>query len=148
MLTSTEGFQCRASDMRETREDRQQRRQETQANRFAIEVLAPGYRTKRFLDDDPNLKTTQVMRDELDMSLEACVLSWGTSEPRPPPEPSPTLSDQVTFMDFGKLPRVDHVDFLSIAQRDVAKTECATQQILGRFHWGCCSCHLPHLWPP
>ncbi len=83
VLTAAEGFQCRASDMRETREDRQQRRQETQANRFAIEVLAPGYKTRRFLDDDPDLKATQVMRDELDMSLEACARRYVEKHPEP-----------------------------------------------------------------
>ncbi|MEM9230660.1 MAG: ImmA/IrrE family metallo-endopeptidase [Pseudomonadota bacterium] len=83
VLTSSEGFQCRASDMRETREDRQQRRQETQANRFAIEVLAPGYKTRQFLDDDPDLKATQVMRDELDMSLEACIRRYVATHPEP-----------------------------------------------------------------
>lgn len=83
VLTAAEGFKCRTADMRETREHRRQHRQETQANRFAIELLAPGYKSRRFLDDDPDLKSAQVMRDELDMSLEACVRRYVERHPEP-----------------------------------------------------------------
>ena len=41
VLTDITGFRCRSVDMRETRESRQEFKQEVQANQFAIELLAP-----------------------------------------------------------------------------------------------------------
>lgn len=72
-LSSDGGFQCRAQDMRETRDGRQHVRQESQANQFAAELLAPAYRVTPLLSSDPDLRDAQRMRDLLDLSLEACV---------------------------------------------------------------------------
>lgn len=73
VLSDDRGFQCRAQDMRETREGHQHVRQESQANQFAIELLAPAYLTAPVLSSDPDLRDAQRMRDYLDLSLEACV---------------------------------------------------------------------------
>lgn len=72
-LSAATGFTCSARDMRETREGRQHLRQETQANQFAIELLAPDYLMEPFFSDDPDLRDAQRLRDYLDVSLEACV---------------------------------------------------------------------------
>lgn len=67
------GFRCRAQDMHETGEVRQDQRQEIQANRFAIEILAPPNLMNPILSSDPNLRDAQRLRDRLDVSLEACL---------------------------------------------------------------------------
>lgn len=72
-LSAATGFTCSARDMRETRDGRLQLRQETQANQFAIELLAPDYLMEPCFSDDPDLRDAQRLRDLLDVSLEACV---------------------------------------------------------------------------
>ena len=72
-LSSATGFTCSAQNMRETRDGRQHLRQETQANQFAIELLAPDYLMEPIYSDDPDLRDAQRLRDHLDVSLEACV---------------------------------------------------------------------------
>ena len=72
-LSAATGFTCSAQDMRETREGRQNLRQETQANQFAIELLTPDYLMEPFYSDDPDLRDAQRLREHLDVSLEACV---------------------------------------------------------------------------
>lgn len=72
-LSTESGFTCSAQDMRETREGRQHVRQETQANQFAIELLAPDYLMAPIYSVDPDLRDAQRLRDSLDLSLEACV---------------------------------------------------------------------------
>lgn len=72
-LSAAVGFTCSTQDMRETREGRQHLRQETQANQFAIELLAPDYLMRPLYSDDPDLRDAQQLRDHLDVSLEACV---------------------------------------------------------------------------
>ena len=72
-LSAESGFQCRSSDMRETREDRQDRKQEAQANRFAIDLLAPQVFVDRLLSRASDLRDAQRLRDALDISLEAAV---------------------------------------------------------------------------
>lgn len=72
-LSEATGFRCAASDMRETREGRQELRQESQANRFAIELLAPASLVTPLLSTAPDLHDAQRLRDRLDISLEACV---------------------------------------------------------------------------
>ncbi|KUJ76892.1 hypothetical protein AVO45_10385 [Ruegeria marisrubri] len=72
-LSAATGFTCSAQNMRETRDGRQHLRQETQANQFAIELLAPDYLMDPYYSDDPDLRDVQRLRDHLDVSLEACV---------------------------------------------------------------------------
>lgn len=72
-LSDTAGFRCATGDMRETREGRREQRQESQANRFAIELLAPAYLMASRLSDEPDLRDAQRLRDHLDVSLEACL---------------------------------------------------------------------------
>ena len=72
-LSDTAGFRCLPADLRETREGKQHVRQESEANRFAIEVLAPPSQVRPFLDDPPDLRAAQRMRAHLDLSLEASV---------------------------------------------------------------------------
>ena len=72
-LSETVGFRCMTGDLRETREGRQRLSQETQANQFAIALLAPTYRVAPLLKKDPDLRDAQRMRDDLGISLEACI---------------------------------------------------------------------------
>ena len=72
-LSAATGFTCSVQDMRESREGRQHLRQETQANQFAIALLAPDYLMERFYSTDPDLRDAQRLREYLDVSLEACV---------------------------------------------------------------------------
>lgn len=67
------GFRCMAFDMRERRKAERHYRQEAEANRFAIELLAPAHLAVPLLVDPPDLRQALSMRDLLDLSLEACV---------------------------------------------------------------------------
>lgn len=67
------GFRCTPSDMRERRKAKQHYRQEAEANRFAIELLAPARLAVPLLEDPPDLRQAISMRDLLDVSFEACV---------------------------------------------------------------------------
>jgi hypothetical protein len=70
---SAGGFQCSRSDL--TLADLKHRerhfRQEAEANAFAIELLAPLRRVRKFLTGTPDLSKVLVMSDELDLSREA-----------------------------------------------------------------------------
>ncbi len=59
--------------MRETREERQHQRQETQANQFAIGLLAPFHMVDPHLSRTAHLRDGEPLRDSLDLSLEASV---------------------------------------------------------------------------
>lgn len=83
VLTSEDGFRCRTQDMWETREGRQHQKQETQANTFAIDLLAPVRLVDRHLSDDPDLRDGLRLRDSLDLSLEACVRRMIDRRPEP-----------------------------------------------------------------
>jgi Zn-dependent peptidase ImmA (M78 family) len=72
-LSDKTGFRCSAHDMRETRAGRQNLKQETQANEFAINLLAPVSMLTPLLSPDPDLRDAQRLRNHLDVSLEACV---------------------------------------------------------------------------
>ena len=72
-LSDENGFRCSARDMRETRAGRQNLKQETQANQFAISLLTPVSMVTPLLSPDPDLRDAQIMRDHLDVSLEACL---------------------------------------------------------------------------
>ncbi|SLN12847.1 hypothetical protein ROJ8625_00370 [Roseivivax jejudonensis] len=83
VLSGDLGFQCRTEDMRESREDRRDRQQETQANLFAIELLAPNRMVPALLSREPDLRDAQRIRDAFDISLEAAVrrMIVGRDEP-------------------------------------------------------------------
>lgn len=72
-LSDARGFRCSARDMRETGQGRQELLREAQANQFAINLLAPVSMVAPLLSSDPDLRDAQWMRDQLDVSLEACV---------------------------------------------------------------------------
>ncbi len=72
-LSDAHGFVCTPQDMGESRENTFHQRQEREANRFAIELLAPGYRLKSHLAGEPDLRSAVQMRRELEISLEAAV---------------------------------------------------------------------------
>ncbi|NNE87210.1 MAG: ImmA/IrrE family metallo-endopeptidase [Silicimonas sp.] len=72
-LTDTEGFRCRSQDMQETLESRQELKQETQANQFAIEFLAPAPKFEFYLSEGPDLKDAETAGDVFGISLEASV---------------------------------------------------------------------------
>ena len=46
--------------MRETRDGRRHLRQKTQANQFAIKLLAPDYLMEPFYSDDPDLQGLEI----------------------------------------------------------------------------------------
>lgn len=73
LLSGDGGFTCKAQDMRETRADKRQYRQETEANAFAINLLAPFKLFDPLLSQDPDLKDAQRLRDHLNVSLEATI---------------------------------------------------------------------------
>ncbi|WP_339718242.1 ImmA/IrrE family metallo-endopeptidase [uncultured Maritimibacter sp.] len=72
-VSSETGFRCTTRDMRETREGRRELRQEAEANRFAIERLAPSSLVERHLSRDPDLCDVQHLRRALDLSGAACI---------------------------------------------------------------------------
>ncbi|WP_159087092.1 ImmA/IrrE family metallo-endopeptidase [Loktanella sp. Alg231-35] len=82
-LSDGNGFKCMAQDIRESREGRMHLRQETQANQFAIELLAPAYLMTSLFKTDPDLRDAQRLRDHLDLSLEACVRRMVSSRDEP-----------------------------------------------------------------
>jgi Zn-dependent peptidase ImmA (M78 family) len=77
------GFLCRTEDMGETRIDRLHRRQETEANLFAIELLAPARVANQRFGKEPDLRDAQRLRDDLDISLEAAVRRMVDLRPEP-----------------------------------------------------------------
>lgn len=70
--TAPSGFWCNRSDFRAgAREKDRHRRQEAQANLFAIELLAPRDRLRQYLVGAPDLTKALEMSDSLDISREA-----------------------------------------------------------------------------
>ena len=69
----TTGFICTSGNLRETREEQQLLHQETQANQFAIELLAPTSLVMPWMSAEPDLRDAVQLRKHLDVSLEACV---------------------------------------------------------------------------
>ncbi len=81
--TSPDGFQCSRRDMTEhnlVAADRH-RRQEAEANAFAIELLAPRPRIRPYLQDAPDLAHVLAMAKELDISKEAAVRRYVECHP-------------------------------------------------------------------
>ncbi|WP_244613804.1 ImmA/IrrE family metallo-endopeptidase [Nitrobacter winogradskyi] len=71
---SIDGFRCTRQDMRLSSGDRiadRHRRQESEANSFAIELLTPRYRLKPFLRGATDLAHVVAMAKEFDISREA-----------------------------------------------------------------------------
>lgn len=66
---------CTVSDLRESRTMRQQmqqhRKQEVEANEFAIGLLVPDHAMAPSLRSDPAIQAITLMKDKLDISLEA-----------------------------------------------------------------------------
>ena len=71
VLSGPDGFRCTQTDMREARDDTQRRRQEAEANLFAINLLAPAAMMRTCLEEDPDLRSIQDLSDRLDLSREA-----------------------------------------------------------------------------
>lgn len=71
--TGWRGFTCQAKDLRETRDEDLHLRQESEANRFAIELLAPPALFDPHLSAKPDLRDAVHLRDHLNISLEASV---------------------------------------------------------------------------
>jgi hypothetical protein len=71
--TSPGGFQCSRADMIETdsASKNRHRRQEAEANRFAIELLAPRAKTKQYLRGAADLRHVLAMADAFDISRAA-----------------------------------------------------------------------------
>ncbi len=73
--TSQTGFQCSRQDMMESGQrlsDRDRhRRQESEANEFAIEMLAPAARVRRYVEREADLTHILSMATDLDISREA-----------------------------------------------------------------------------
>ena len=65
--TSADGFHCTRRDMRisgDNKSSDRHKRQESEANRFAIELLTPRRRLKPFLTGTPDMKTVASMARE------------------------------------------------------------------------------------
>lgn len=73
VLGTPEGFRCRDTDMREGGDDTRHQHQEREANRFAIDFLAPTHLVAPFLARAPDINHAVEMRTLLNISLEAAV---------------------------------------------------------------------------
>jgi Zn-dependent peptidase ImmA (M78 family) len=73
VLGDERGFACSMSDMRTDSGDTLHRKQEAEANQFAISLLAPAHGLRICLSGDPNLRSLQALSDELDLSREATI---------------------------------------------------------------------------
>lgn len=73
VLENAEGFYCRAPDMRQTTGESRHQRQEWEANRFAIDVLAPTYRVAPFVARNPDIREAESLAGLLDISIEASI---------------------------------------------------------------------------
>ena len=76
-------FNCTSADFRQTRTDRKIRKQEVEANEFAISLMAPDYKTAPILAEQPDIEAAQLLSKSLDVSLEAAArcLVGGHNEP-------------------------------------------------------------------
>jgi hypothetical protein len=83
VLSSESGFQCRTQDLMETREGRRHQKQETQANQFAIDLLAPLKAVDSVLSGEPDLQDGMRLCAALDISLEASVRRMIEQRPEP-----------------------------------------------------------------
>lgn len=74
---------CTLDDMRQVRSQRQHKKQEVEANEFAIGLLAPGYAIAGSLASEPGIDAVLSLRDRLDLSLEAAARCFveGHDEP-------------------------------------------------------------------
>ncbi len=70
-LTNEPGFRCSGDDMRERRAASQHKRQEAEANRFAIDLLAPAYQLSPHIAGNPDLQAVALLSQQLDISHEA-----------------------------------------------------------------------------
>jgi Zn-dependent peptidase ImmA (M78 family) len=97
--TSADGFTCTRADMAEadTATADRHRRQEAEANRFAIELLAPVKRMRPFLAGPPDLRDVLAAKKALDISVAAAVRRYVE------------LNDQPAAVVFGRNDRVDYV---------------------------------------
>lgn len=82
-LSSTEGFQCRKADLVETRSAKRHQRQESQANDFAVNLLAPPRLFDRELSQDPDLFDMARIARYFGMSLEATARRMVDLRPEP-----------------------------------------------------------------
>jgi hypothetical protein len=73
VLGMAEGFRCRTTDMAEAKSDTRHQRQEQEANRFAIDLLAPTYLVAPFLVRPPDIGEALEMHERLEISLEAAI---------------------------------------------------------------------------
>lgn len=71
VLSGEDGFRCNRHDMGEVRNDTWHRKQEAEANQFAINLLAPESIMRTCLAQDPDLRPIQNLSDHLDLSREA-----------------------------------------------------------------------------
>jgi Zn-dependent peptidase ImmA (M78 family) len=71
--TDRSGFACTRSDMSFPSGDEQHKRQETEANAFAIELLAPADSVRRYLRRMPDLEHPLTFRETLKISKAAAV---------------------------------------------------------------------------
>jgi Zn-dependent peptidase ImmA (M78 family) len=71
VLTGADGFRCSRQDMSEARDDTPYRKQEAEANAFAINLLAPASMMQICLADEPELRGIFRVSDQLDLSREA-----------------------------------------------------------------------------
>lgn len=71
--TTDGGFACRSGDMSERRLATRHQRQESEANRFAIAMLAPERLVRSYLMRDPDIAEAQAIGRALEISLEASV---------------------------------------------------------------------------
>ena len=76
-------MRCTKDDFRQSRTDRKNRKQEVEANEFAISLLAPAYKTAPIFAQQPDIASVEALSCSLNLSLEAAVrcLVDGHDEP-------------------------------------------------------------------
>ncbi len=73
ILSAGNGFVCDRADMRDGRAKTRHQRKEREANRFAIEMLAPAYLMRASLAAEPGFGAARRMGSELEICLEAAI---------------------------------------------------------------------------
>lgn len=76
-------LRCTKDDFRQSRTDRKNRKQEVEANEFAISLLAPAYKTAPIFAEQPDIASVAALGRSLNLSFEAAArcLVDGHDEP-------------------------------------------------------------------
>ncbi len=149
---------CGRKDMKEQRAATQHQKQETEANRFAIALLAPSYKITPFMSKDPDIGIVQQLARDLDISLEATMRHYLTRSDEPlaaiwshqgrvrysdrcngfpwitlrPKDPLPNLTQASRAMRKGQIGRTRMAETVSAAWTSQPELEIFEQTRIGK----------------